>query len=233
MLTQETLNQYHTEALKVSILLLDEIEKSSDALWSLLLGILDKATLTLGDNRRVDFSQTIVVMTSNLGAREMAKKDIGFGIVDEEQDQTRLEQKAMSAVRSKFSPEFINRLQHTVMFKTLTEEQIEKILDIELEELSLRISAATLDHPRPEGSLGGSFEIAVSPSAKRRLITEGYDKTYGARHLKRAIDKLIQRPLSKMYNSNQILNKDVVVVDDSGNADLDFFIHNRITEESK
>src|SRR5665213_140567 len=102
-LTQEALDQFHTSDLKFSVLLFDEIEKASDALWSLLLGILDKATLTLGDNRKVDFSNTIIIMTSNLGAREMSKKDIGFGGMDEEQDQVRLEQIALSAAKSKFT----------------------------------------------------------------------------------------------------------------------------------
>lgn len=230
-LTQERLNQYHTTALKFSILLLDEIEKASDSLWALLLGILDKATLTLGDNRKVDFSQTIIVMTSNLGAREMAKKDIGFGTPDEEYDQERLEKIGISAAKAKFSPEFMNRIQHIVTFRTLSDKQIEQILEIELEELHLRISASNLN---PElGAVGRMFELAVSPKAKVRLVTEGFDKAYGARHLKRAISNLIQRPLAKLYNSNQIQNKDIVVVDDSGNPDLDFFVHNRIPQEGK
>jgi ATP-dependent Clp protease ATP-binding subunit ClpB len=224
-LTQEALNQWHTDSLKVSILLFDEIEKASDTLWSLLLGILDKATLTLGDNRKVDFSNTIIVMTSNLGAREMAKSSIGFNGVNEEKDQTRLEQIALSAAKSKFTPEFMNRLQHVVTFQTLTEKQIEQILDIELGELEMRLFTANMN--RIVGSDPRMFEIAVSPSAKRRLLTEGYDKAYGARHLKRAIDKLIQQPMAKMFNSHQINNGDVVVVDESGKDDFDFYTHNR------
>src|SRR5207302_2616172 len=81
LITQETLEQYHTDKLKISVLLFDEVEKASDSLWQLLLGVLDKATLTLGDNRRVDFSQTMIFMTSNLGAKEMSELitgSIGF-----------------------------------------------------------------------------------------------------------------------------------------------------------
>jgi ATP-dependent Clp protease ATP-binding subunit ClpB len=115
MLTQENLDRSYSENVKLSLVLFDEIEKASDALWQLLLGILDKATLTLGDNRRVDFSRSIVVMTSNLGAREMSEMisgGIGFvqkaGIVDNEVDQ-KIYRTAVDAARRKFSPEFMNR----------------------------------------------------------------------------------------------------------------------------
>src|SRR5512143_710187 len=116
LLTQEALNQWHTEKLKLSILLFDEIEKASDALWQLLLGILDKATLTLGDNRRVDMSQCIIVMTSNLGASEvdgMITGGMGFGqkpqAIDQRFDE-KINRTAVEAARRKFSPEFMNRI---------------------------------------------------------------------------------------------------------------------------
>src|SRR5213075_1611023 len=112
LLSQEVLNQFHTDTMKVSFVLFDEIEKASDALWNLLLGILDKATLTLGDNRRVDFSQTMVIMTSNLGAREMSELisgGIGFapGKGSKTPNDTEVDQKiyrtAVEAARRKFS----------------------------------------------------------------------------------------------------------------------------------
>jgi ATP-dependent Clp protease ATP-binding subunit ClpA len=224
-LTQEALNKYHTATLQVSILLFDEIEKASDALWSLLLGILDNATLTLGDNKKVDFANTIIIMTSNLGAREMANRGIGFASVDEEKDQVRLEKVALSAAKAKFSPEFMNRLQHIVMFQTLTKEQIEQVLDIELEELTMRLSVANMN--RVVGTDPRMFDVAVAPRAKKRLVTEGWNPEYGARELKRVIDKMIQRPLSRMFNSGQINNGDVVVVDDSGEESFSFYTHNR------
>src|SRR6185295_2505168 len=120
LLTQEALNQWHTDRLKLTLLLFDEIEKASDALWQLLLGILDKATLTLGDNRRVDFSNCIVVMTSNLGAREMAEVTegkLGFALRPTSTQQTdgRLEKIGVEAARRKFSPEFMNRLDKIVV----------------------------------------------------------------------------------------------------------------------
>src|SRR2546421_8836888 len=123
MLTQENLDRMHTEETKLSLVLFDEIEKASDSLWQLLLGILDKATLTLGDNRRVDFSKTMVIMTSNLGAREMSELisgGIGFAPGkgaknpnDTEGDQ-KIYRKAGEAARRKFSPEFMNRIDKVV-----------------------------------------------------------------------------------------------------------------------
>src|SRR5712671_4473322 len=131
LLTQEALNQWHTEKLKLSILLFDEIEKASDSLWQLLLGILDKATLTLGDNRRVDLSNCIIIMTSNLGATEMTglvNGGLGFAPkavqVDSSLDE-KINRTAVDAARRKFSPEFMNRIDKVVVFKTLRSEHLE------------------------------------------------------------------------------------------------------------
>src|SRR5438067_3583019 len=123
LLSQEVLNQYHTDRLKLSFVLFDEIEKASDALWNLLLGILDKATLTLGDNRRVDFSRALIFMTSNLGAAEMSsilRPNLGFaagecernhaaGLVDEKLTD-KISRAGVEAARRKFTPEFMNRI---------------------------------------------------------------------------------------------------------------------------
>src|SRR4029077_12721927 len=126
----------HTEKLKLSILLFDEIEKASDALWQLLLGVLDKGTLTLGDNRRVDLSQCIIIMTSNLGAAEMSNLANGrFGFspkqeaLDDGFDQ-KIDRTAVEAARRKFTPEFMNRIDKVVVFKTLRAEHLRRILDI-------------------------------------------------------------------------------------------------------
>jgi ATP-dependent Clp protease ATP-binding subunit ClpA len=217
VLEQERLDKYHTSDLKLSIVLIDEIEKSSDALWSLLLGILDNATLTLGDNRVVNFANTIIVMTSNLGAREMASKSIGFtGVPEEEKDNARLEQIAISAVKSKFSPEFLNRIQNIVTFHTLTQEQITQVLDIELETLRKQLENLGSDK---------QFSFVVSPKAKRTLISEGFDRTYGARSLKRTIERRITQPLAKLATSGQILAEDTVVVDDEGGENFTFWVH--------
>src|SRR2546427_6254319 len=138
LITQEALGQYHTEKLKLSFLLLDEIEKASDALWQLLLGILDKATLTLGDNRRVDLSQTVIFLTSNLGGGEITELMTGgMGFVQPgEKPAARLggkvERTGGEAARRKFSPEVMNRLDKVVVFHPLKAEQLEEILEIEL-----------------------------------------------------------------------------------------------------
>jgi ATP-dependent Clp protease ATP-binding subunit ClpB len=152
LLTQEALNQWHTEKLKLSILLFDEIEKASDSLWQLLLGILDKATLTLGDNRRVDLSQCIIIMTSNLGASEMQEivsGGMGFAgsldkvaILDDKYDD-KINAVAAEAARKKFTPEFMNRIDKVVSFKTLRDEHLEKILEIELGMVQQRILMAS------------------------------------------------------------------------------------------
>src|SRR5205823_1983011 len=138
-LCQETLDKHHTESVKISIVLFDEIEKASDALWQLLLGMLDKGTLTLGDNRRVDLSQTVIFMTSNLGGGEITELMTGgIGFVQPNNtakvglDQ-KVERTAVEAARRKFSPEFMNRPDKVVVFHPLKHEQLEEVLEIELE----------------------------------------------------------------------------------------------------
>src|SRR5438093_224657 len=148
LLTQEAIDQYQTERARLSFLLFDEIEKASDALWQLLLGILDKATLTLGDNRRVDLSHCIIFMTSNLGAGEMNELMVGgMGFGQVPRLDLRLDDKinrtAQEAARRKFSPEFMNRIDKVVVFKTLREEQLKQILEIELGMVQQRILMAT------------------------------------------------------------------------------------------
>src|SRR5919198_3538276 len=177
LLTQEALNQWHTDKLKLSILLFDEIEKASDALWQLLLGILDKATLTLGDNRRVDFSKAIVIMTSNLGAREMSELisgGIGFapksGVIDTEVDQ-KIYRTAVDAARRKFSPEFMNRIDKVVVFRSLRDSHLRQILEIELSAVQERIMRGS----------GEKFIFKCTDPAKKFLLDEGIDFKYGAR----------------------------------------------------
>src|SRR5215472_14465865 len=138
LITQEALAANHTDKLKLSFLLFDEIEKASDALWQLLLGMLDKATLTLGDNRRVDLSQTVIFMTSNLGGGEITElMQGGMGFIQpKDKPQTDVDQKvertAVEAARKKFSPEFMNRLDKLVVFRQLKRAELESVLDIEL-----------------------------------------------------------------------------------------------------
>jgi len=210
LLTQEALNQWHTERLKLSILLFDEIEKASDSLWQLLLGILDKATLTLGDNRRVDLSQCIIIMTSNLGAGEMCNLvDGGMGFapkimqVDSGLDE-KINRTAVEAARRKFTPEFMNRIDKVVVFKTLRDEHLRQILEIELGMVQQRVLMA---------SPANQFVFSCTPSVKNFLLQEGSDPKYGARHLKRAIERHLVFPMANLVATGQIRLGDFIRVD--------------------
>jgi ATP-dependent Clp protease ATP-binding subunit ClpA len=212
MLSQENLNSMHTEDVKLTLVLFDEIEKASDSLWQLLLGILDKATLTLGDNRRVDFTQTIVIMTSNLGAREMAEfisGGIGFapGKAAAPHNDSNLDQKinrtAVEAARRKFSPEFMNRIDKVVVFQSLTESDLREILELELRAVQDRVMACA----------GTKFVFECSEMAKEVLLREGLDVRYGARHLKRSVERFLVSPLSNLVASGQVGTGDLIFVD--------------------
>ena len=212
LLTQENLNRMHTDELKLSLVLFDEIEKASDSLWQLLLGILDKATLTLGDNRRVDFSHTIVIMTSNLGAREMSELisgGIGFTQGKRTKSDTEIEvdqqicRTAVEAARRKFSPEFMNRIDKMVVFRSLKESHLRQILDLELNAVQERVM----------NFAGTKFVFQCSEGAKDVLLREGLDSRYGARHLKRSVDRLLVSPLSNLVASEQVIFGDLIYVD--------------------
>ena len=219
LLSQEALNRSHTEKIKLTILLLDEIEKASDALWQLLLGILDKATLTLGDNRRVDLSQCIIVMTSNLGATEMNDMimgGMGFAqkpmVIDSKFDE-KINHSAQEAARRKFSPEFMNRIDKVVVFKTLRPEHLEQILEIELGMVQQRILQATGNN---------QFVFTCTPKVKQYLLKEGTDPKYGARHLKRAIERFVVFPLANLVATSQIKLGDFVRIDINGEGRMVF-----------
>lgn len=219
LLTQEALNQWHTEKLKLSILLFDEIEKASDSLWQLLLGILDKATLTLGDNRRVDLSSCIIIMTSNLGASEMTSLvESGFGFapkpvqVDNSLDE-KINRTAVEAARRKFTPEFMNRIDKVVVFKTLRPEHLQRILEIELGMVQQRVLMASGAH---------QFVFNCTSKVKEFLLREGTDPKYGARHLKRAIERHLVYPLANLVATGQVKLGDFIRVDMLGETKLTF-----------
>jgi ATP-dependent Clp protease ATP-binding subunit ClpB len=207
LLSQEAINRFHTDAVKISFVLFDEIEKASDSLWNLLLGILDKGVLTLGDNRKVDFSCAMIFMTGNLGSAEMnsvlqprmgfeaagLRREMTAGLVDEWT--SKMTRSATEAARWKFTPEFINRLDKIVVFQPLGSDELRRIVDIELEALQSRIVKQAVDR---------SFEFTVTDAGKDFLLEEGTDIRYGARHLKRAIDRLIVQPLASLIASDQV-----------------------------
>jgi ATP-dependent Clp protease ATP-binding subunit ClpA len=215
LLSQEVLNQHHTDTVKISFILFDEIEKASDALWNLLLGILDKATLTLGDNRKVDFSRAMIFMTSNLGVTEMnnlVAPKLGFAPLAAQTapagDATKMNEKVaktgVDAARRKFTPEFINRLDKIVVFKALGSDQLERILDIELSFVQQRVFLSNPDR---------AFVFVATQAAKNFLLGEGTDLRYGARHLKRSIERCLVQPLSNLIATEQIRGGDYIRVD--------------------
>ena len=217
LLSQEVLNQYHTDRFKVSFVLFDEIEKASDALWNLLLGIMDKGTLTLGDNRRVDFSRAMIFMTSNLGAVEMSfiiRPKLGFGAAEverrratgevEEGLQGKINRAGLEAARRKFTPEFMNRLDRVIVFRPLEMNDLKKILSIEMNMLQQRIFNSAQTTP---------FVFNMTEPAKDFLLREGTDVKYGARHLKRTIERSLVHPLSNLIASGQIQNGDLIQID--------------------
>jgi ATP-dependent Clp protease ATP-binding subunit ClpB len=228
LLSQEVLQQHYTDKIKLSFVLFDEIEKASDSLWNLLLGILDKASLTLGDNRRVDFSRAMIFMTSNLGAGEMSsilRPNLGFaaaeierkcseGIVDGSLNE-KISRAGVQAARKKFTPEFMNRIDKVVVFRPLGEPELRKILGLELNILQHRIF---------NSANGAPFVFALSEPAKDFLLREGTDMKYGARHLKRAIDRSLVHPLSNLIATEQVRGGDLIKVDYDGELErMTFF----------
>jgi ATP-dependent Clp protease ATP-binding subunit ClpB len=209
LITQEALAASHRDHLKLSFLLFDEIEKASDALWQLLLAMLDKATLTLGDNRRVDLSQTVIFLTSNLGSGQIA--DLvqgGMGFVQPSDKpitglQKKVERAAVEAARRKFSPEFMNRLDKVVVFHPLKREELDDVLEIELGNVQKRVLDSTT---RP-------FLFRITEEGREFLLQEGTDQRYGARHLKRAIERYVVYPIARLLATAQLHQGDALLID--------------------
>ncbi len=228
LLSQEVLSQYHNDRVKISFILFDEIEKASDSLWNLLLGVLDKATLTLGDNRRVDFSRCMIFMTSNLGAAEMGsmlRPSLGFAASEterrlasgdsDEKTNEKVARAGVEAARRKFTPEFINRIDKVVVFRPLGSQELDRILSLELNQLQQRILHST--HATP-------FVFRASGEARTFLLREGTDLKYGARHLKRAIERSLVHPLSNLVASGQVQGGDLIRVDFDATGNCLYFV---------
>jgi ATP-dependent Clp protease ATP-binding subunit ClpB len=209
LITQETLAASHRDHLQLSFLLFDEIEKASDALWQLLLGMLDKATLTLGDNRRVDLSQTMIFLTSNLGGGQIA--DLlqgGMGFVQPSDRPTaglddKIERTALEAARRKFSPEFMNRLDKVVVFHPLKREDLDEVLEIELGNVQRRVL----------NTASRRFRFRITEKGRAFLLLEGTNQRYGARHLKRSIERYVVYPIARLLATAQVQDGDVLVID--------------------
>src|ERR1700720_3663220 len=195
--------------MKLSFLLFDGIEKASDALWQLLLGILDKATLTLGDNRRVDLSKTVIFLLSNLGGGEITElMQGGMGFVQPKDMPAKgLNEKvgrtAVEAARRKFSPEFMNRLDKVVAFHPLKRQELDEVLEIELGQVQKRVLDSTK----------ARFLFRITGDGREFLLQEGTDQRYGARHLKRAIERHLVSPLARLLASAQVQSGDGLLID--------------------
>jgi ATP-dependent Clp protease ATP-binding subunit ClpA len=205
--TNESVKKYQSAELPFTILLFDEIEKASDALWNLLLGILDKGTLTTGTNEPVDLTSTIIIMTSNVGSSELANENaIGFNSGIKVTSDAQMKEIALGAARRKFAPEFLNRLDQIVMFKTLTPMDLDAILRLELDKLWDRIALRA----------SVQFEFDVSPAGWRQLLKEGYDRRYNARNLKRTVEKYVALPLGRLVSTGQVMQGDSLIIDYDG-----------------
>ena len=175
------------------VVLLDEIEKAHPDIFNLLLQVMDEGRLTDSNGRTVDFKNTIVIMTSNVGSREIEEYGNGIGFSTAGRNLTADRQNLVAkAVKKAFPPEFINRVDEQVYFNSLSREDLEQIIDIELKDLR-------------ERALESGYKINVTPSAKRFVAEAGYDPAYGARPLKRAITKWIEDPVSEFIISDRIL----------------------------
>src|ERR1700752_5016554 len=201
MLTQQGLKDATSERSDLALVLFDEIEKASPSFTKLLLGILDKGTLRLGDNTEVNFEKSLIFFTSNLGAREMMKEinpEIGFQTAFPKlrpELTGKLENIALGAVRKRFSPEFVNRIDAIVTYQPLDQESLEAILDHDIKALQSHVNSRLGDR---------CFEIVVEPESRQFLLRKGVSQEYGARELKRVMHRELTQPLATMVARGDI-----------------------------
>lgn len=202
-LTQHVLSQYEKPDRLFNVVLFDEIEKASDELRQLLLGILDKGLVTLGDNTTTNFTRSIIVMTSNVGAGEMSTAQnggLGFNPGNKAIPDSEVKEIAFAAAKRKFTPEFLNRIDRKVMFNTLTEDQIAQVLDLELDYFQTRLF------------IKQTSKLMLSPLAKEMVLSRGYDPKYNARGLRRTIELDIILPIARAISTKQILATEDIVI---------------------
>lgn len=199
LLTPERIAAVASTHSDLSLVLFDEIEKAAPSLTTLLLGILDRATMRLGDSREVDFTKTLIFLTSNLGAREMMRElgpGMGFRQSTEQRDVSdRLESIALGAVRRRFSPEFVNRIDVVVTYRPLDEASLATIVSHHVDELQRHVATRLGDR---------SFSIRVAPEARTFLQQRGTSQEYGARELRRVIHRFLTQPLAARVAREQV-----------------------------
>jgi ATP-dependent Clp protease ATP-binding subunit ClpA len=208
MLTQQKLGAATSEGSNLALVLFDEIEKAAPSMTRLLLGVLDKAVLRLGDNTSVNFERTLIFLTSNLGAPAMRREvlqDFGFSaaLSPEECTLRKLSSIGLGAVKRRFAPEFVNRIDGVITYQPLDADALEAILDHQIAALERHI-ANRLDER--------AFTLELDPGARRFLLAKGTSREYGARELKRVILRKLTQPLAAMVEANQIPPESVVQV---------------------
>jgi ATP-dependent Clp protease ATP-binding subunit ClpB len=221
-LTQKAIDRYQTGSAKINVLLFDEIEKGHPRLFDSIMTILGDGRLTLGNGETTDFTQTIIVLTSNLGSAEMRKiiegQSLGYAIKTETREDldTLLYKASKSAAQKLFRPEFMNRIDRIIVFRSLARESLRKILNIEIDDLHWRIwESPWRGKIFEKGTRPESLSIVFKPteSAIEFLLDEGTSDLYGARELNRAVDRFIGFPMASLIASGQIAAKDRVRVD--------------------
>lgn len=221
MLTQQKLNGVTSERSNLSVVLFDEIEKAAPSLSRLLLGVLDRATLRLGDNTTVNFERSLIFLTSNLGARSMTRElrpDFGFEACvneggsdqDSEKWSEKLQRIGVAAVRKRFSPEFVNRIDVVSTYQPLTGSILERILELQIQDLQRMV----------ESRLGArAFQVEVSARAKKFLLDRGTSIEYGARELKRTVHRCMVQPLAEWMVSEGVEPGAKVVLEPGKNGE--------------
>jgi len=185
-----------------SVILLDEIEKAHPDVFNILLQVLEDGRMTDGQGRTVDFRNTIIIMTSNVGVENMQKNlTMGFTrVVDEAEDYNRMKEKVLEQLKHTFRPEFVNRIDELIVFQSLTEDELKEIITLLIKDLSKRLE-------------DNGFGLELSDAAKRQILKEGYEPAYGARPLKRAIQKLVEDKVSEEILKKVVEPGDIIIVD--------------------
>ena len=205
-----------TEAVRrrpFSVVLFDEVEKAHPDVFNTLLQILEEGRLTDAQGRTVDFRHTVLIMTSNLGTADLRKANLGFAKADEAVSYERMKNKVQDALKAHFKPEFLNRIDDTIVFHELTVSEVTRIVDLMIRRLSTQLA-------------GQGLGLELTDAAKEFLAREGYDPTMGARPLRRAIQRLVEDPLSerllnKEFTAGEIIVVDIDQADGDGTADAD------------
>jgi ATP-dependent Clp protease ATP-binding subunit ClpA len=198
----------HVRRRPYSVVLFDEIEKAHPDVFNALLQILDDGRLTDGQGRTVDFKNTVIIMTSNVGSHIIHESNpIGFSVNQKVRNnsQEEVRKRLLDALRQTFRPEFLNRIDDIIVFNTLSKEHLSVIIDLQLKRLEKMLGERGL-------------KLDVTPAAKEVLMTDGYDAAYGARPMRRSIQRLVQDPLALRLLEGEFLSGDTIVVEKDGDG---------------